>query len=950
MIQKLRHKIQILYKFPKNRFPISSYPIPLFPLPIYPIPYFLYLLLFFLLPHTLPAQGSGYTLNLDGVDNHANMGDVLNNVNFPFTVSAWIYWEGPLDGSNAEYGIIIGDDHPGRNILFIQTGVYAGYTLFVRGDGSLNMRIGDGGNVGPNSRRDKWSPANVIPLNQWTHVAGVVRGLTDMDLYVNGIDVGGIYDGNGGNIDFSNNPFTIGRYRKDQSQGEVYFFDGSIDEVRVWNYDRSEAEIRTDMCHTLQGNENGLLAYWKMDTGAGGILTGSGPNSFAGNLNGNPNTIWQVSAAPLGDQSEQVYETNWNGIDLDLSLLGSEFSVDQIQGNLQGIHIYQVNLTPNHLTGVAAEEVPIIPYYGTFMATTNGAAFNGSYQVNLDYDPATLGPCDPETSLYYRDHNADPDWGQLPAIQTPGQLSHTPNPQRGEFLLAYVPCTDTPSCNWEGMEIALADTNVCQGRTLDFSLFIPPTNTASNFLLSWEWDFGDGVQSDQLDAQHFYDDPGTYTVTLSLTNIDGCDTTLSQILNVNQDELPQVRISPNTAICSGELVLLDVVPLGNAQGPLTVEWDTGDAIVPFVEEVLTEDKSYTVRISNGCQTLLEEVNVEVSPAMAFEVASTPVSCQGGSDGAIQLQLTGGTPPFRTDWNGPGNVQFDGNEWTVQEISAGFYEVNVFDSLGCSAPATFQVEEPDNPLTLTLVSVNPAFCGDLSGEILLAATGGNGGYQFMWNGEGPNSEPSISGLAGGTYRISAFDSNGCEDSLTVLVPEVEAPDLAVKTVPRLEEEIPFEEVENTGIQFVALSPNATRIEWDLGDSTRVELGEFVHLYGEPGTYEIQVRAYAGQDSCFSEKRFTLNLVPTENLFLPTAFSPNGDGINDIYVATSLGTLSTKMSIYDQWGQLLLQQENNLVWDGLLSNGVQAPEGVYLVKLEAAYRTYEHIQTATITLIR
>ena len=945
MIQKLRYRKRILSKFP----------IHLFPIPIikgntrahyFPIPFFL----LFFIPQTATAQGPGNSLNLDGVDNHANMGDILNNVNFPFSVSAWIYWEGPLDGTNSEYGIIIGDDHPGRNILFIQTGVYAGYTLFVRGDGSLNMRIGDGGNVGPNARRDKWSPANVIPLNQWTHVAGVVRGLTDMDLYVNGIDVGGIYDGNGGNMDFSNNPFTIGRYRKDPSQGEVYFFEGDIDEVRVWNNERSEAEIRRDMCHTLQGNEMGLLGYWKMDADAGAILEDSGPNVLAGNLNGDPTTIRQISSAPIGDQSEQVYETNWNGIDLDLSLAGSEFSVDQIQGNLQGIHIYQVNAAPNHLTGTMAGEAPIIPYFGTFMATVNGQSFNGSYQVNLGYDPATLGTCEPEASLYNRDHNADATWEQLQANSTPAQLNFAPNTQRGEFLMTYIPCTDTPSCNWEGIEIALTDSIVCQGRTIDFSLFVPPTNTANNFLVSWEWDFGDGVQSDQLEVQHFYDTPGTYTATLELTNIDGCDTTLTQTISVEQDALPQVRISADTSICAGELVMLDVLPIGNSQAPLSVEWDTGDALVPFVEEILTQSKTYNVRISNGCQTLSEEVNVEVSPSIEFELASTPVSCQGGSDGAAQILLTGGTAPFQTDWNGPGNAQFTVDEWKVEEISAGFYEVNLSDSLGCSVPVTFQVVEPTDPLELNLLSVDPAFCGDSSGNISLSASGGNGMYQFAWNGEGPISDPQISGVAGGMYEVSVWDSKGCQDSLNVSVPQIEAPSLAVKTVPRLDEEIPFEEVEDIGIQFVALSPDATRIEWDLGDSTTVELGDFVHLYREPGTYEIRVRAYAGQNSCFSEERFTVSLVPTENLFLPTAFSPNGDGINDIYLPRSSGTISTKMSIYDQWGQLLIQQEDILAWDGILPNGSQAPEGVYLVKLEAAYRTHEHVQTATITLIR
>ncbi|MEM6632525.1 MAG: LamG-like jellyroll fold domain-containing protein [Bacteroidota bacterium] len=939
MIQHLRRSKRVFHNF----FPYS------FPIPISLIPYTLIPLL--LIPYTLIAQGSGYTLNLDGVDDFADMGDQFNTMQFPFSVSAWIYWEGPLDGSNAEYGIVTGDDHPGRTILFIRTGVYSGYTLFVRGDGSLNMRIGDGGNVSPNSRRDKWSPANIIPLNQWTHVAGVVRGLTDMDLYVNGINVGGIYDGNGGNMSYSGNPLTIGRYRKDPGRGEEYFFDGKIDEVRIWEVARTEAEIRRDMCQSLLGNENGLMGYWKMDEGPGGNPQGSGPNAIAGNLiNENPNTIWEVSAAPIGDQSEQVYETNWNGIDLDLSLVGNEFSVDQIQGNLQGIHIYLVNAPPNQLIGTPPDQAPILPYYGTFMATANSAAFNGSYQVNLNYDPSTLGPCNPEASLYYRDHNADENWEALPANSTPTELTFTPNTQRGEFIMTYVPCIDTPGCSWEGIAIALSDSSTCEGRNVDFSLFIPPTNTSDNFLVSWAWDFGDGTQSDQLDAQHFYDTAGEYTITLELTNIDGCDTSLTQNITIIQDVLPQVAFEGDTAVCSGEQVSLNIVPIGNAQPPFTVEWDTGDSLVASVNEVLTQSKTYPVRISNNCQTLNEEIFVAVSPSLVPEIDVSPVSCFGGTNGSAQVQVSGGIAPYRTDWNGSGNAEFMGDEWLVQAVVAGFYEVNLFDSLGCPTPISFTIEEPAAPLVLALLSTEPDFCNDSTGSISLSASGGNGGYQYLWDDQGTSADPMLSQLVGGEYQVKVIDSQGCEDSLTVSVPQEDAPELAVKTVPGLTEAIPFEEVASTGIQFVALSPNAARIEWDLGDSTVVELAEFIHLYGEPGTYEVQIRAYADQEACFTERQLSLTLIPTETLFLPTAFSPNGDGINDTYVAVSMGTLSTKMSIYDQWGQLILQQENDLVWNGVLSNGKQAPEGVYVVKLEAEYDTFQHSQTATITLIR
>ncbi|OQX05222.1 MAG: hypothetical protein BWK80_52490, partial [Desulfobacteraceae bacterium IS3] len=100
-----------------------------------------------------------------------------------------------------------------------------------------------------------------VILNAWNHVAAVKSG-SNVTLYINGIAVGwGTITNSPNSIDQLN----IGRRRYDGS--DDYKFQGKIDEVRIWNTARTQAEIQTNMNKTLVGNEAGLVAYYNFDQG-----------------------------------------------------------------------------------------------------------------------------------------------------------------------------------------------------------------------------------------------------------------------------------------------------------------------------------------------------------------------------------------------------------------------------------------------------------------------------------------------------------------------------------------------------------------------------------------------------------------------------------------------------------------------------------------------------------
>lgn len=111
-------------------------------------------------------------------------------------------------------------------------------------------------------------------LNKWYHVAGTYDGNT-MTLYVDGIYVNSSTE-EIGDIDYTDSWFRIGMYKDDD---ENIAMDGQIDEVRIWNVARTQAEIQANMYTALQGNESGLVAYYDFEEGFGTTLNNKAANN-----------------------------------------------------------------------------------------------------------------------------------------------------------------------------------------------------------------------------------------------------------------------------------------------------------------------------------------------------------------------------------------------------------------------------------------------------------------------------------------------------------------------------------------------------------------------------------------------------------------------------------------------------------------------------------------------
>jgi Concanavalin A-like lectin/glucanases superfamily/Ig-like domain CHU_C associated/SprB repeat len=184
-------------------------------------------------------------------------------------------------------------------------------------------------------------------------------------------------------------------------------FNGDIDEFRIWNVAKSEAEIRNLMCTSFEGSENGLEVYYVFNDGSGTTVTDVAGNSDGTMVNMNA-ADWVTSGAAVGNSSTFLYPASWAGQSMTLSSCsGDEVLLRNVTGTLDGMHVYSVSTDPTEQTGVLAFTAGN-NYYGVFQ-TNSGTE---SYDLEYDYTNHSLLTASNENSLYLLDRtdNSDSPW------------------------------------------------------------------------------------------------------------------------------------------------------------------------------------------------------------------------------------------------------------------------------------------------------------------------------------------------------------------------------------------------------------------------------------------------------------------------------------------------------------------------------------------------------------
>lgn len=273
-------------------------------------------------------------------------------------------------------------------------------------------------------------------------------------------------------------------------------------------------------------------------------------------------------------------------------------------------------------------------------------------------------------------------------------------------------------------------------------------------------DNGDGT------ASFFPTSAGTYTINYFYTDGDGCSNSAQQNILVNA--FPTVAFDGTLAIqCAGatSYPLTGGSPEGGIYAGSGVTGTNFDAVTAGPgRHTLT----YTYTDANGCSASATN-GIEVSTAIQATVDPSSIlalGCNGISDGAINVTVTGGNEPYTFSWTGPDG--FTQSTQNITNLKAGTYNLSVTDANGCvqDFPAIATVDQPVL-LKETVAQTRITCYSAADGKILIHASGGTSPYTFSIYGDDESSyttDSLFTELGPDTYYVIVKDNNGCKTSI------------------------------------------------------------------------------------------------------------------------------------------------------------------------------------------
>ncbi|MFC4479421.1 MBG domain-containing protein [Flavobacterium chungangensis] len=204
-----------------------------------------------------------------------------------------------------------------------------------------------------------------------------------------------------------------------------------------------------------------------------------------------------------------------------------------------------------------------------------------------------------------------------------------------------------------------------------------------------------------------------------------------------------------------------VIPSG-APGPFTYVWSPSVSATDTAVNLSAGNYSVTITSSNGC-SIVKNFTITEPSAINITPSQTNVTCNGGSNGAASVTVTGGTGTYTYAWSPSG-----GTAATANGLSAGTYTVTVKDAYLCTKTQSFTIAEPD-ALTPSVSQTDVSCNGGSNGSATVSVTGGTGTYSYQWSPSG-GTAATATGLSAGTYTVLIKDSNLCETTATVTIAE------------------------------------------------------------------------------------------------------------------------------------------------------------------------------------
>ena len=307
------------------------------------------------------------------------------------------------------------------------------------------------------------------------------------------------------------------------------------------------------------------------------------------------------------------------------------------------------------------------------------------------------------------------------------------------------------------------DLSACVGQPITFT---DASTFANGSIVEWEWQFGLTADRSNADVQGphtvSYDRAGQKSIVLSIESDRGCRVTVIKTIEVEccGDHFDADGVVTDLTCPDSDDGAVDV-SVTNDYGPYEFLWNTG-ATTDNITGLAVGDYTVTVTDQATCDTVLT-FTVTDPPPFNIDTLITMPTCGGGTDGAVVLQISGGTEPYEFNWQ---NTGF-GPSNRLENIPRGDYDVVIRDGNGCEIPMTIPVRELELVLNPTVDAITPPTCTGLAdGAIQVLIANGQGPYVYNWNdGQGFRDAASLTGLRANVYNVQVRDANLCEGNFS-----------------------------------------------------------------------------------------------------------------------------------------------------------------------------------------
>jgi gliding motility-associated-like protein len=521
---------------------------------------------------------------------------------------------------------------------------------------------------------------------------------------------------------------------------------------------------------------------------------------------------------------------------------------------------------------------------------------------------------DNNNGLYYaHEYNAPVSNTGVPLVVLPGAYNNSivgPSiaSNHDDFLLKFIPVQLSTSLT------STDDACGCTGTAALTVCGVPP--------FTYQWSGGQTSQNvGGLCA-------GNYSVIVSDNNCGSVPDTLSVVINSLSTLSATVSSTPTG--CTTNTGTATVFPTGGIS-PYNYLWTPSGQTSATATALDTGTYNVLITDSAGCTHSLSIAVGFSNPPSLTILSQSNTSCDGISDGFATVTVSGGSGPFSYSWSsGDTNA-------TADSLTAGTHTCIVTDANGCSDLQSVIITSP--PPILLSVTTTQTSCSNNTGSANVNSSGGAGTFSYLWN-PGGQTTASVSGLGAGLYLVTITDSAGCSVSQSVNITQVAGPVASAGNNVTIEE----------GTSTTLIATGGGTYLWNNGETT-ASISVSPNIQTE---YCVTVTdfTFCSDTSCVTV--FVEVPCPSnENLSVPNAFSPNGDGSNDDFCLLGWTNCINGflVNIYDRWGEKVFESgDPAFCWDGTY-RGKQMDAAVFVYYITAELTNgHKVLREGNISLLR